>query len=224
MNELILRTEELETNPTPRVAVALVLDSSYSMSGDLINELNEGVAHLFNSLKEHPIASQAAELAVVSFGAGGVSVLENFRGVEYQSAPKLIANGVTPMGEAVNDALDMLEQRKSEYKNSGIDYYQPWLIVISDGEPTDSISSAVSRSVQLESQKKLAVFPIGVGEDAAMKELSRFSGKKPALKLKGIDFITMFEWLSNSIVQVSQSTPGDTIPLDVDGLKSWAEI
>ena len=41
--ELILRQEELVENPTARLPVCLVLDTSASMSGPPINELQEGV-------------------------------------------------------------------------------------------------------------------------------------------------------------------------------------
>lgn len=32
------------------------------------------------------------------------------------------------MGEGVNLALGLLEKRKQEYKDKGVDYYRPWLI------------------------------------------------------------------------------------------------
>ena len=31
------------------------------------------------------------------------------------------------MGEGVTLALDLLKKRKQEYKDKGVDYYQPWL-------------------------------------------------------------------------------------------------
>ncbi|MEO0241947.1 MAG: hypothetical protein ABIM42_02750 [candidate division WOR-3 bacterium] len=31
----------------------------------------------------------------------------------------------------------MVEERKGEYKERGIDYYRPWIFMIRDGEPTD---------------------------------------------------------------------------------------
>lgn len=226
-HDMILRLEELESNPSPRIAVALVLDSSGSMAGTPIKELNNGVKTFFNALKEHPIASQSAEIAVISFGDGGVKVMEDFRGVESQSIPTLSANGLTPMGEGVSKALELLEKRKNEYQSSGVDYYQPWLVLMTDGAPTDSaseLSLAASKTTSLESQKKLSVFPIAVGDDVDLTYLRKFSSKKEPLKLKGLNFTEFFEWLAKSVTQVSQSTPGDEVPLDVSGIKSWASV
>lgn len=128
------------------------------------------------------------------------------------------------MGSAVNLALDLLDARKKEYSSAGIDYYQPWLVLMTDGQPTDSIDSAVQRSVQLLETKKLTIFPIGIGASADMAVLGRFSPKRTPLRLKGLNFRTFFEWLSKSVSRVSQSIPGEAVPLDEKGLKGWAEL
>lgn len=221
---MILRLEELESNPAPRIAISLVLDASGSMDGEPISELNRGVRTFFQSLQGHSIASQSAEIAVISFGNNSAQVLEDFRGVENQGIPSLSAAGLTPMGQGVNLALDCLEQRKKEYQQSGVDYYQPWIVLMTDGVPTDDIGEAIRRTTTLEAEKKLTVFPIAIGDDVDMHTLKQFSNKKPPLKLKGLNFVEFFEWLSKSVVQVSQSTPGDEIPLDIDGIKGWASI
>ena len=57
-----------------------------------------------------------------------------------------------------------------------------------------------------------------------MNILARFSPGRPPLKLKGLNFREFFTWLSKSVSKVSQSTPGDVVPLDVEGLKGWAEL
>lgn len=45
------------------------------------------------------------------------------------------AEGMTCMGEGLSLALDLLEKRKTKYKATGVDYYQPILVVMSDGLP-----------------------------------------------------------------------------------------
>ncbi len=224
-DEYILRQEELIENPDPRIPVCLVLDISYSMEGAPIKELQEGVTMFFNAIKSDEIASSSAEIAVVVFGVEDrAEVLLDFRSIEHQEVPILEASGSTPMGAAVNLALDLLEQRKEEYKNAGVDYYQPWMVLMSDGQPTDNIESAAQRVAQLASQRKLAVFPIAIGADADERALEKLGGGRKPLRLKGLNFKEFFVWLSKSVQKVSQSTPGEKVQLDIEGLKSWAEI
>ena len=156
-----------------------------------------------------------------------MSCVRDFSSLELQpNAPHLVAWGPTPMGEAINLAIDLLEKRKNEYKEKGVDYYQPWLVLMTDGEPTDNdnIPEAVSKVVNLVNNKKLTVFPIGIGRDANMTTLASFSPNRAPLRLQGLKFKEFFAWLSQSVSRVSQSTPGETIKLDVEGIKGWGEI
>ena len=41
------------------------------------------------------------------------------------------------MGEALDLGLDQLTARKQSYKTAGLEYFRPWLFVITDGAPTD---------------------------------------------------------------------------------------
>ena len=223
MNDLIIREKDLIENPTARVPICLVLDTSGSMSGSPINELNNGVEMFFEAIRSDEIAQYSAEVSIVVFG-GSVTKLLDFDSINNQTIPHLSASGLTPMGSGVNLALDLLEQRKKEYSNAGVDYYQPWMVLMSDGAPTDQIESAVERACNLVEAKKLTIFPIIIGDDVGASVIGSFSPKRPPLKLKGLKFKEFFEWLSQSVSRVSQSTPGEKIELDMEGLKSWAEL
>lgn len=223
MKELSIREEYLVDNPASRVPICIVLDTSGSMIGDPINELNEGLKTFFDAIHSDEVAKWSAEISIVTFG-GGVTQILDFDNIQKQDCPKLDSNGNTPMGEAVNLALDLLERRKEEYGSVGVDYYQPWMVLMTDGQPTDDIESAVNRTRKLIENRKLTIFPIGVGKDADISVLKSFSPIRPPLKLKGLNFKLFFEWLSQSVTKVSQSTPGDRVPLDLDGIKSWGEI
>ena len=226
-DNLLLRLEDLVNNPTARVPVCLCLDTSGSMEGQPIEELNEGVHLFYEAIKEDETALYSAEISIVTFG-GNAECIKDFSSLEIQpEAPKLSAYGMTPMGEAVNMALDLLEKRKEEYKDKGVDYYQPWLVLMTDGEPNgdaEELSKAINRTANLVNQKKLTVFPIGRGKGADMEVLAKFSPKRSPLKLQGLKFKEFFAWLSKSVSKTSQSTPGETIKLDIEGIKGWGDL
>ena len=152
----------------------------------------------------------------------------DFANIERQETiPELQPVGDTSMGEGVNLALDLLDRRKQEYKDKGVDYYQPWLVLMTDGVPNGDegeLNRAMRRTTEMVNQKKLTVFPIGIGNESDMSTLNRFSPKRPALKLQGLKFREFFAWLSKSVSKTSQSIPGESVPLDVDGIKGWAEL
>ena len=221
MSYELLPAEDLVNNPTARIPVCLCLDVSGSMDGEPIRELNEGVRMFYDAI-------HAAEVCIVTFGGNRAECITDFSGLERQPEPPILsADGMTPMGEAVNLGLDLLEKRKKEYKSKGVDYYQPWLVLMTDGAPNgdaNELSRAIGRTVEMVTNKKLSVFPIGIGVNADMNILARFSPKRSPLKLQGLKFREFFEWLSQSVSRTSQSIPGENVTLDIDGIKGWAEL
>jgi len=209
-------------NPEPRCACVLLLDTSYSMLGEPIRQLQEGILHYKDELFADSLAKKRVEVAVVTFG-GQVETAHDFATAEQFVPPALAARGDTPMGQAVIRALDMLEDRKQTYKQNGINYFRPWLFLITDGAPTDRHTSywndAVRRLKEEEETKKVAFFAVGV-EGADFNTLQELS-KREALKLRGLRFRDLFSWLSASQKAVSRSNPGDSVPLLPPG---WAEV
>lgn len=222
-NELIVRQQDLVENPSARVAICLVLDTSGSMDGPPIQELNEGVDLFFKAILNDDVARYSAEISVVTFG-GSVETVLDFMSIERQVRPSLSAAGNTPMGAGIVEALNLLQARKEEYGRVGVDYYQPWMVLMTDGAPTDDISLAATKISQLVSARKLTVFPIGIGAEADMSTLRKLSPTRPPLRLKGLNFPEFFEWLSKSVSKVSQSTPGEDVPLDVSGIAAWGSV
>lgn len=223
----IFNIEDLENNPSSRIPVSLCLDVSSSMSGAPINELNEGVKLFYDSVKKDNYAYCAAEVASVTFG-DQVHCHSYFSPLYNQPyAPTFNAYGNTPMGEGVNLALDMLERRKDEYKRCGVSYYQPWMVLMTDGQPNGSpaeLQRAKDRITQMVNNHKLTVIPIGIGRGADMGVLSEFSPHFKPLRLKGLCFKEFFTWFSQSVSSVAQSQPGDMFSLDLNSIKGWAEL
>lgn len=224
---LKIGVDDLVENPTPRVPVSLCIDTSGSMLGDKIRELVQGVNLFYDAIDEDDDAHDAAEVSIVAFNTGA-SLIQDFASIErLQRIDSIDPTGGTALGEGVNLALDTLETRKSAYSDTGVLYYQPWLVLMTDGQPNGDareLERAVERVTEMVAAKKLTVFPIGIGTDADLKVLERFSPSRPPLRLRGLNFKEFFEWLSKSVSRVSQSTPGDTVKLDLEGLAGWAEL
>lgn len=212
---------DLIDNPSPRCPVALVLDTSSSMSGGPINALNQGAQLFIDEVKGDDLARWSVDLAVYTAG-GHAQCLQSFVGIEQVSgiAP-LQAGGATPLGAAVRMALDDLEARKRTYRGNGVPYYQPWLVIISDGAPTDIWEDAAQRACELAQNRKLVSLPVGVA-GANMTQLGRFTNKS-AVALDGLKFREFFLWLSASMARVSASTSSDAA-VQLPSIDSWGSI
>jgi uncharacterized protein YegL len=193
------------------------------MDGAPIEELNKGVRLFMEAILEDEMTRFSADISIVTFGQIVEEELK-FGSIEEQEIPTFYAGGLTPMGEAMLTSVELLDNRKKEYQKAGVDYFQPWLVIMSDGAPTDLVETEAAIKIvsKLYNDKKLILFPIGIGDRADMNKLSQFG--RPAAKLNGLKFKEFFEWLSQSVSIVSQSSPGETITLDEDGIKSWVTI
>ncbi|MEH2064199.1 MAG: VWA domain-containing protein [Nostoc sp.] len=211
---------EFVENPENRCPVILLLDTSGSMTGKPIQELNRGLAAFKEDVQKDSQASLSVEVAMITFGPI-VKLTQDFVTIDQFTPPTLEVGGVTPMGAAIEYALDFLENRKQTYKDNGILYYRPWVFLITDGTPTDSWQPAAQRLRQAEAQSRLSFFAVGV-KDADMNILKQISPpERPPVTLKGLDFREMFVWLSASMKRVSSGKVGQAVALPSMG---WGQI
>jgi len=211
---------EFVDNPEPRCPVILLCDTSGSMAGEPIGNLNAGLAAFREEVYADEIASLRVEVALVTFGP--VKLTQDFVTIDNFTSPRLVADGVTPMGEAIEYSLDLLERRKVTYKNNGVQYYRPWVFLITDGAPTDSWYNAAQEVRLAEAQRRLLFFAVGV-KGADMHTLGQIAPpERPPVLLHGLEFRPMFKWLSDSMKRVSSSqVGGTTIALPAVG---WGQI
>lgn len=254
----LIDLQDLANNPTARIPICICLDTSGSMSRIIsghvrktgesilrdgeywqvvtggttaIEALNQGLSQFYDEIYADEIAKYSADICIITFGGNQPKIVSDFINIEQRNnMPKLKASGQTPMGEAVNMALDCLEKRKEEYRSCGVDYYQPWLVIMTDGINNGDKSEfeyAVQRTTELIQKHKLTIFPIiiptGVPEieQEALNTLKHLSPNRTPLKMGKDKFGQFFQWLSQSVVRTSQSVPGDMIALPPP---DWSEI
>lgn len=202
------------TNYEQKCLCVLLLDISGSMSGNPIRELQKGIEVFHSEISEDPTTSNRLEIAIITFNSW-VKVIQNPSLAGEFTMPNLNADGATCMGEAIKEGINLVEARKSWYKLTGQPYYRPWIIVITDGEPTDvpnltDLHDTIQTGVN---NKKYFFYSIGV-EGANMEKLKQISSAEmPPAKLQGLKFADFFKWLSASMTLVTSSVDGTVVNL-----------
>ncbi|MGD1913031.1 MAG: VWA domain-containing protein [Rivularia sp. (in: cyanobacteria)] len=209
-------------NPEPRCPCVLLLDTSGSMQGAAIDALNQGLLSFKDELTKNSLASRRVEVSIVTFDSN-INVVQDFVTADQFTPPILTAQGLTSMGAGIHKSLDLIQERKAQYRSNGVAYYRPWIFMITDGEPQGELDEVIDQASQRlqsdESNKRVAFFSVGV-ENANMTRLSQLAVRTP-LKLKGLNFVEMFVWLSASMSAVSHSKVDEQVALPPIG---WGSV
>ena len=187
---------EFADNANERTPCVLVLDCSGSMRGEPIKQLNAGLKALEKELKEDWVDAM------------------NFE------APEMEAGGLTPLGKAMELALQKIEEQKCLYDSCGITSKRPWIFLISDGEPTDYDWEIIAEKCRYaQKNKKVVVHAVGT-QGANLEKLAKFSLMSPK-RLTGLKFTEFFLWLSRSVSCISKAAPN--IPDQLEDTGDWNE-
>lgn len=218
---------------TPRIvnaneahmACLFLLDTSGSMAGmgntDVrpIDELVSALNRFKTEVCEDPATRDILDVAIVEFNTE-VRVVQEFVPIEYMEPVSLEAYGGTNMTAGLRTAIDMVVEWGRFYRRSSTQPYCPWIVMITDGYPSDSFDQIAEEILTLDQQDKLRLWSLAV-QGADVKLLNRLGHGKRVLTLKGYDFTSFFNWVSKSMRSISVSSPGEkpkgqSLPENVD--------
>lgn len=193
------------------IACVVLVDASASMDGKPMQELNEGLLALGEALQEDSKAYGCADICVIRFHSA-VETIVPFSPAANYTAPQLSAGGATAMNGAIIAGLDAIEARKQEYKRVGVDYWRPWMFLMTDGAPTDTEkeAEAYQRLQDALNHDKINFFPMGIGTDADISKLKSYTrgGCGVVFQARKEQFKEAFVWLSKSLTAIGNSNPG----------------
>lgn len=182
------------------------------MSGDPINHLNQGLVALREELNKDLLAAMRVEVAIMTFNSS-VNLVQDFVRINQFQPPYLSATGTTATGQAIKAAIDLIDSRKQDYANDAIPYYLPWILLITDGLPTDHWGTSAKLVHKLVAQKKVKFFTVGVG-GVDLDILSQIAPPDtPPLMLQELRFTLLFQWVSSSGSNISRSSIGEQVTL-----------
>ncbi len=212
MNELMQRTFN---NDNPRIvnaseshmACLFLVDTSGSMQGEPINELVSALNRFKTEVCEDNVTRKVLDVAIVQFDSE-INIVQEFVPVEYMDEVSLEAYGGTDMNSGLRTAIDMVVERSRFYCRTGTQPYCPWIVMITDGYPNESIDEVAEEILALDNQDKLRLWSLAV-KGADTKLLNKLGHGKRVLELDGYDFTGFFDWVNKSMRSISVSSPGE---------------
>ena len=216
-------------NRAQRLLIALVLDISASMAGKPIGRLNEALGGLADDLRRDVQLSAIAELAIVTFGEGGVTAWRGDQPVHPGTSPfvpasrftvpKLRAGGVTPLTAAVERTMGCVAEEKAELKRRCLQYYCPHIWLFSDGYPTDGggrpsddwrgLPEAIRKA---EDDRRFLFFSVSAGDiDPAGDAVLQSLAPDAHLRLDGFEFASVLKLVSASAESAARGHTAEAI-------------
>lgn len=211
-----------EARPLP---VLLLVDNSGSMANEKINTVNVALKEMiaeFNGIKN---AKGKISVGIITFG-NTVEIVQPIKKIEETVVPEFKAAGKTWMGEAINKAIDMLEDRNQVPERA----YTPTIILLSDGLPSDcpgrtdpknydfSQWEPLQRLHSSERLKKCPKLALGIGDGTNYRMLNAFINNPEVPVIKANDLATItkfFQWVTYSISKRSvSSNPNEPVISD----------
>ena len=218
LDELFSNWNNGDVKITRKVPICLCIDVSGSMSQvdgstmSKIEEVNKYVNVFLDYVRSDERARKISDICIITFG-NRVDVVSGYNSIDNIPKQKFSAYGGTPLGEAVDKAIELLDLRRKYYKENNIEHWKPILLLMSDGEPTDSYKESARRFSERVSKKELKVFPVGMGTQFNLAVLKEFA-PDPNFQPKQIKTSTEYEKLFN-LLSSSSSRPED------DPLAKW---
>ncbi len=206
-------------NPEQVFVVDLAIDTSGStLLNGAAEQIQAGLAAFVTDLQNDPILANAVELGVVAFGQHTTTErLVDFGPIRDYKLPQFTITGATPLCELLMKSVADIAQRQHVLRQDcDQDIRQAWLFMFTDGGATDSNRLlAAQRARDEATRRNIAVFLIGVGENADLEFLGKLAQpKRRPLRLAEVeDFAKFFRWLYVSLRKKSTSQPDEEFEL-----------
>ena len=205
---------EQARNKDEKCPVVLLLDTSGSMAGMPIDELNKALIQLKEEILIDPMLSNRLEVGIVAFDDDA----RVERPIDLISTdtdlPILNVGGVTNLVAGMNKAMELVLERKNFYKSNGEQYFRPIIVLFSDVAPSNTPEEIeqLDQTIQkLSDEKRFIFLPFGV-DGADMQLLAKLAAQTTDERLKNkadvhimkdtSKFADVFKFVSASISEV----------------------
>ncbi len=230
--------EDLIYNTASRIPICFCVDTT--LEKNVLIEIEKSMMSMHSYMKDRDAVREGTEVAVVSFDNLSKVVFDykcydQFDGIELNN--NHLGSDFGDVASGIINSIDLLSTRKKLYNAHGVEYYKPWLVIITDGKPIPKICrkktlAARKKLLALEKAKKVTIINIYLNDDSISSNLTDITNKMKEktgklskafepqiIRQNKID--NFFKWFAKAIELTAVS---DEIKLDFTGLTDWEDI
>lgn len=94
------------------------------------------------------------DVAVVG-GDFSATTIRNFNPLSRKIHMELLADGCSAMGQGIMLSINKVREERCFYFENGIQFYKPWIIMLTDGSSSDDITVAKKFILEWQNKNKL---------------------------------------------------------------------
>jgi uncharacterized protein YegL len=187
-----------------RLPIFFLIDISESMVGEQIQQVEEGLATIIQTLKTEPQAIETVWVSIIVF-AGQPKTLVPLQEIVSFYPPKFPIGGGTSLSKGLGHLMFELRKNviKTTYEQKGD--WKPIVFLFTDGAPTDDTTAAIAEWKQNWARTANMV-AVSFGNEADMSLLAQLT--EHVLHFKNNDanaYKGFFKWITDSIKTSSES-------------------
>lgn len=204
LNEFTAQT----ARPLP---VIILADTSASMTVEgKIDALNQSLREMLATFSTTDDLRAEIYVSIITFG-GDARLHTNLMPASQVEFGDLSANGGTPLGQAMDFAAALIEDKNAIPSRA----YRPTVVLVSDGQPTDSWEPALAKLTQQGRAQKADRMALAIGADADIGVLQRFLANTEKKVFRADDarrIKDFFQFVTMSVTTRTRSANPNEVP------------
>ena len=213
-NGLLEPFRPIENEGEMHLMCALVVDTSGSMSGSE-TELARALQGVKMAIEEDRIACGRIELCLITFD-DSARVVQPFGPMHMFEPPASISpGGMTAMHQAIDMAMRMVEERRMQYRNEGVDFRRPWIWLFASSGSSDAENGSFRRLRDWQDARKCVFYGVGIGDALNAEELRSLHKEHMMLRVDRDGIAAAFELLSACLTVATAHQRDRTVTMDL---------
>ena len=197
-----------------RLPIYFLVDVSESMVGTPVEEVQQGMRTIVQTLRTDPYALETVYVSIIAF-AGKAVTLSPLTEIYKFYPPVFPIGGGTSLGAGLDALMDDIDRSVKKTTREARGDWKPIIFLFTDGNPTDNYLKAFNRWNK-HYRGHCNLVAISIGDNVNVLTLSQITDD--ILLLKDTDresFTKFFKWISASIQATSMSVEAT----NTDGVK-----